>query len=163
RRRVLYSRRQFGRLALAGVALPALFPSRAEANSKISGVQIGAITYSYRAIPDAHDIVKAMAQLGLSEVELMSNHAEQLAGAPAGRAGGGGGRGRGTPTPEEQEAQRQAQDALHKWRLATSPGTFKAVRNLFATNGIQVVLLCYNLSRTVADDEIEYAFQMAKA
>jgi sugar phosphate isomerase/epimerase len=159
RRRVLYSRRQFARVALAGVALPALFPSRAAANSKINGVQIGAITYSYRAIPDAHAIVKAMAQLGLSEVELMSNHAEQLAGAPS----GGAGRGRGTMTPEEQEAQRQAQDALHKWRLSTSPATFKAVRNLFATNGMQVVLLCYNLSRTVTDDEIEYAFQMASA
>ena len=161
-----YSRRDFGKLALAGLALPSLAGSRLlAAGSKINGVQIGAITYSFRSIPDADAIVKAMAQIGLSEAELMSNHAEQLAGAPSGRAAGPGGpaRGRGGPTPEQQEAQRAAQEELHKWRLSTSPATFKAVRAKFAANGIDVALLCYNMSRTIADDEIEYAFQMARA
>ena len=68
-------------------------------NSKFNGVQIGAITYSFRSIPDAEAIIKAMVEIGLGEAELMSNHCEALAGAPAmpafGRGGGGGGRGRG--------------------------------------------------------------------
>src|SRR5437764_5325367 len=81
-----YSRRDFGKLALAGLALPSLAGSRLlAASSKINGVQIGAITYSFRSIPDAEAIVKAMAQIGLSEAELMSNNAEQIAGAPRGR------------------------------------------------------------------------------
>ena len=52
-----------------------------------SGVRLGAITYSFRAITDAKAIVKAMASMGLGEAELMSNHAEALAGAPGGRGG----------------------------------------------------------------------------
>jgi hypothetical protein len=164
RRSGLYSRREFGRLALAGIALPAFLPSLAAASSKINGVQIGAITYSFRSIPDADAIVKAMAQIGLSEVELMSNHAEALAGAPSGRAAGPGGAGRGRAmTPEQQEAQRTAAEVLRKWRLSTSPATFKPVSRKFADNGIELALLCYNMGRNIADDEIEYAFQMAKA
>ena len=53
-------------------------------DSRIKGVRIGAITYSFRAITDANAIVKAMAAIGLGEAELMSNHAEALAGAPDG-------------------------------------------------------------------------------
>src|SRR5207244_13454681 len=68
-----YSRRDFGKLALAGLALPSLAGSRLlAAGSKINGVQIGAITYSFRSIPDADAMLKAMAQLGLSEAELMA-------------------------------------------------------------------------------------------
>ncbi len=86
-----YTRREFGRMALGGVPAAALgaaaFPSVLEAaaiNSRIRGVQIGAITYSFRALTDAHAIVNAMVSIGLGEVELMSNHAEALAGAPGG-------------------------------------------------------------------------------
>src|SRR3954447_934486 len=81
----LYSRRAFGKLALAG--LPMTLALRdlgafAAIDSKFSGVQIGAITYSFRTIPSADDILKAYASIGLGEMELMSNHAEMLAGAP---------------------------------------------------------------------------------
>jgi sugar phosphate isomerase/epimerase len=159
----LYSRREFSRLALAGLALPAIVPSFLEAASKINGVQIGAITYSYRSIPDAEAIVKAMAQTGLSEVELMWTHAEALAGAPGGRAAGPApARGRDM-TPEQLQAQRVAQEELHKWRIASSPATFKAVTKKFTDNGIDVALLCYNMPKSITDEEIEYAFQMANA
>src|SRR5215475_1982844 len=99
----------------------------AKINSKFRGVQIGAITYSFRSIPAA-EIIPAMVKLGLSEAELMSNHCEALAGAPqATRVGGRSGQ----MTHEQQEAQRQQQEALRKWRMATSPDTFKAVRKKF--------------------------------
>jgi sugar phosphate isomerase/epimerase len=163
-RRPRYSRRDFGKLAMAGLTVPSFLASRLfAAGSRINGVQVGAITYSFRSISDANAIIKAMAQIGLGEAELMSNHAEALAGAPSGRAAGPGpGRGRAM-TPEQQAAQQAAQDELRKWRLATSPGTFKTVSKKFADNGIEIALLCYNMGRTIVDDEIEYAFQMAKA
>jgi sugar phosphate isomerase/epimerase len=162
--RPLYSRRDFGKLAIAGLAVPSFLASRLfAAPSRINGVQVGAITYSFRSISDANAIIKAMVQIGLGEAELMSNHAEALAGAPSGRAAGPGpGRGRAM-TPEQQAAQQAAQEELRKWRLATSPATFKAVSKKFADNGIEIALLCYNMGRNIADDEIEYAFQMAKA
>jgi len=89
---MLYTRRDMGRLALAGIpAIRAL--GAAKIDSKFGGVQIGVITYSLRSIasPDPDAIVKACVDIGLGEVELMSNHCEALAGAPS--AGGGAGRG----------------------------------------------------------------------
>ena len=40
---------------------------------------------------------------------------------------------------------------------------FKHVRKKFDTAGIQLQLLCFNMNEAITDDEIEYAFQMAKA
>src|SRR5207247_1034 len=78
---------------LANVPLSA----RAKIDSKIKGVQIGAITYSFRTMSNPDDIIKAYQTIGLGEMELMSNHAETLAGAPSGRGGGPGGGGGGRP------------------------------------------------------------------
>src|SRR4051794_4210992 len=106
RDKFLYSRRAFGKLALAG--LPMTLALRdldafAAINSKFNGVQIGAITYSFRTIPSADDIIKAYVTIGLGEMELMSNHAEMLAGAPVPAAPAGRGRG---PAPEAPTAPR---------------------------------------------------------
>ena len=101
----------------------------------------------------------------------MSNHAEALAGAPAfaPRASarqapdGGGGR-RGALTPEQQAERDAAVKALRDWRMSATGATFAPVRKLIEDAGIEVKLLCYNMNvRTTQDDEIEYAFLMAKA
>ena len=91
---MLYTRRDLGKIALAAVPLA---KGLASVDSKFGGVQIGAITYSFRQTNDIDEIIKNMSQIGLGEAELMSNHAEAAAGAPqpAGRGGGGGGRGQG--------------------------------------------------------------------
>jgi len=171
------SRREFGKLTLT--ALPASWvlaraplSAFAAIDSKINGVQIGAITYSFRTIPNADDIIKAFQTIGIGEMELMSNHAEALAGAPPGpgRAGGPGGRRGGAPgggraalTPEEQAARDAATKALRDWRMAASAATFAPVRKKIADAGIDLRLLCYNMNvRTTQDDEIEYAFKMAE-
>ena len=171
------SRREFGKLTLT--ALPASWmlarvplSAFAAIDSKIKGVQLGAITYSFRTIPNAGDIIKAYQTIGIGEMELMSNHAEALAGAPPGpgRAGGPGGRGGGAPgggraalTPEQQAARDAAIKALHDWRMASSAATFAPVRKKIADAGIDLRLLCYNMNvRTTQDDEIEYAFKMAE-
>lgn len=153
----MYSRREFGKMMLAGLPLSMAL---AQINSKFGGVQIGAISYSFRSIP-ANEIIPAMVKLGLSEVELMSNHCEALAGAP--QVGGQRSGGRDQMTPEQQDAQRQQQEALRKWRMATSSDTFKAVKKKFNDAGIDLQILCFNQRMTASDDEIEYAFQMAKA
>jgi sugar phosphate isomerase/epimerase len=169
------SRRDFGKLALAG--LPAALalknvPLSAwdKINSRIHGVQIGAITYSFLRLP-VEDVLKAYTTIGLGEMELMSNHAEALAGAPSGRGGGGGRRGQ-PMTPEEQAARDAAVKALADFRKNATEATFKPVRKRIEDMGVELKLLCYNMSdlRTLADgrtagttdDEIEYAFMMAK-
>ena len=89
-----FTRRDFGKLALAGLPLSLAF---ADVNSKFKGVQIGAITYSFRTMPNPEDIIKAYVTIGLGEMELMSGDAEKLAGAPIPMTGRGGGRAAGAP------------------------------------------------------------------
>jgi sugar phosphate isomerase/epimerase len=124
--------------------------------SRINGVRLGAITSSFRSMSNVDDIIKAMADIGLGEVELMSNHAESAAGAPSGRAAGGG---RGGNTPEAAAAREE----LRKWRQAASKDTFRPVRQKFEAAGITVSLLCYNMGGNIADEDIEYAFAMAES
>ena len=174
-----YTRRDFAKVAAAALSIPGA--ALALPNSKIDGVQIGAITYSFRqGVPKA-ELPSVMAKIGLSEVELMSGDAEAIAGAPV--AAGGGGRGRGAGgasgaagssggqrgggraplTPEQQAAQAAARQALTDWRAAATPATFQAVRKKFNDEGIDVQILCYNMGVNVADEEIDYAFRMAEA
>jgi sugar phosphate isomerase/epimerase len=89
-----FTRRDFGKLALAGLPLSYAF---ADVNSKFKGVQIGSITYSFRTMPNPEDIIKAYVTIGLGEMELMSGDAEKLAGAPIPMTGRGGGRAAGAP------------------------------------------------------------------
>ncbi len=144
-----FTRREFGGLVLAGVPLSAgalrlARPAarRAPRDSKFNGVQIGAITYSYRSIPDAAAIVKAMADEGLSEVEVMSNHVEALAGAPQGR---------------------DHADDLKAWRAAATPETFAQAKKPFTDVRIDVRLLTYNMNTNMPDQDIDYGFRMAQA
>jgi sugar phosphate isomerase/epimerase len=188
------TRRDFGKIALS--ALPATgalsFPGTALAlpDSKVSGVQIGIITYSLRQGIAKADLPAVIAKLGINSVELMSGDAEAMAGAPAipaGRGGGGGrgatgasgaglgggaagatggrggGGGRAPLTPEQVAAQAAARQALADWRKAVTPATFQSVRKQFNNAGVNLQILCYNMGVNIADDEIDYAFRMAQA
>ncbi len=184
----MVSRRNFGKTALAAVSAsaaaqtppPAGGPGGfgrggppAKPNSNFAGVQIGVITYSFRQGVTAKDLIPTITKLGINSVELMSNHAEALAGAPAPPAFGGGGRGRGGQqplTPEQQAAAtaaRAAQDAaraeLEKWRAGVSMDSYKDVRKQFDDAGIDLRILCYNLNGNVKDEELDYSFRMAEA
>ena len=101
---MLYTRRDFGKIALA--TLPAASVVRllaaAQPNSTFGGVRIGVITYSFRALPgSAEDTLKYCLDCGFSGIELMSNVAESYAGSPAqgGRGAGPGAQGRGPGGP----------------------------------------------------------------
>jgi len=69
-----------GALAASGVVPQLAMGAAAKPNSKFHGVQIGAITYSFRSMPSsAEDILKYCQKCGLSSVELMSGPAEGFA------------------------------------------------------------------------------------
>jgi sugar phosphate isomerase/epimerase len=155
------TRREFGKLTLAGMPAALAWRSlpvsaraaRAAIDSKVKGVQIGAITYSFRTMADPNEIIRAFVTIGLGEMELMSGDCEKLAGAPS--AGRGG---RGAQTPEQQAAAK----ALSEWRLSATESTFKPVRQKIEDAGIHLGVLCYNMSTAMSDDLIDYAFTMAK-
>ena len=79
---------------------------------------------------------------------------------PAARQGGG----RRAMTPEEQAAADARAAELRKWRMSATEATFKPVKKKIEDAGIDLRILCYNLNvNSTKDDEIEYAFMMAKA
>jgi sugar phosphate isomerase/epimerase len=176
------TRRDLGKIALVSLPLSRAFGAKM-INSKFGGVQVGAITYSFNRIasPDPMAIIKAYEDIGLGEAELMSNHCEALAGAPAmptfGRGGGAGrgpggtppapgqkgtGGGRAPLTPEQQAERQAAVEKLAAWRATTNAGTWKTVTRKFNDAGIDVALLCYNMQDSMKDEDIEYGFNMAK-
>lgn len=183
-----FTRRGMGRIALASLPLAGAFGAK-RIGSKFGGVQIGAITYSFNRIasPDPAAILRAYVEIGLGEAELMSNHCEALAGAPAmpmfNRFGGGAGRppaggppaagasggaprgpGAGRPqlTPEQLAERKAAQEKLSQWRTSVSENTWKTVARKFDDAGIELALLCYNMQDSMKDEDIEYGFQMAR-
>lgn len=100
----LYSRRDFGRLALAGLPAAALFARpgsagaafalQAKPNSVWGGVPFGVFA-PYRFGPEASDLdgaLKALVRLGVSQTEISNAVVERYAGAPQApaRAGGAG-------------------------------------------------------------------------
>ena len=115
-----YTRRDFGKMALATVPAAGLAPvarlmGAAKPNSTFGGVQIGIITYSFRSLSGtAEDTLKYCLDCGISAVELMSNVAETYAGAPQGPAGGGPRQ----QSPEQRAARQKAADDLKKWRTS---------------------------------------------
>jgi sugar phosphate isomerase/epimerase len=75
-------------------------------NSKFGGVQIGAITYSWRSMPGGiENIIKYCKEAGISSIELMSGDLEDYLGAPKNPMAGmfgppaGGQRPTGSPPP----------------------------------------------------------------
>jgi len=180
-----YTRRDFGKVGLAAIPFA---DALANINSKFAGVQIGTISYSFRETNDLDTVIKMTAQAGLGEVELMSNHAESFAGVPtparpappargpamptvaapvAGPAAASEQAPRRVPRPpmtgDQIAAARARNEDVRKWRLSVSMDKFKEVRSKFDAAGIDLQLLCFNMNEAITDEEIEYAFQMAKA
>lgn len=170
-----YTRREFTKLALTaapaiGLIGEPLFGSarlQGKPNSLINGVQIGAITYSFRSMSDqsAEATLKYVIDSGISAIELMDGPAEAFAGRPAG--GRGGGRGRGAQlTPEQQAEQRAAQQAaqaaLKTWRTSVSMDKYKALRKMYNDAGVSIYAFKL-LNPNMSDEEYEYVFNVSEA
>lgn len=108
-------------------------------NSKFGGVQIGAITYSYRLMPDQslEGMLNYILQSGISSVELLSSHVEQYAGIPEGRA------------------------EAREWRKSVSMDKFKEVRKMFNSKGVKIHAINMGIAGW-EDEEIDYAFRVCK-
>lgn len=171
----MYSRRDFGKIVLAGLPLSVAL---AQINPKINGVRIGVQSYSFRSL-SLDEAIKAMVEIGIGECELFSGHVEPrpqfgpgagprpLQGAP-GAAGPPPGAQPPQAPPQGQMAARPgpnpaAREELRKWRLTTPLDHFKAVRKKFDAAGVK--LQAYNLSfnDSFTDEEIDRGFLMAQA
>ena len=143
----MYSRREFGRVALAGLPLSAAVAA-AKIDDKVNGVKIGCCSYSFRDRPlDA--AIKGMVEdgIGLCELSAMSHVELNSLGSRAGARGG-------DPAA--------AREALRKWRLTVPLSEFKAVRKKFDDAGIQLFAYSLNMNDSFTDEEIDRGFEMAK-
>jgi sugar phosphate isomerase/epimerase len=171
----MYSRREFGKFALA--ALPAyLLPVSAlrgaTIDSTVNGVRLGASTYSFRDFPrtQGQDIVdpviKALQSCRVGEIELYSPTVEPAGAAlpPEPPAPYGMPRPPRAARSEEQLAlEKSNREALRRWRIATPAAHFEGIRNKFETAGIRVFAYTVNYNDAFTDEELDATFQHAKA
>ncbi|MDQ2657982.1 MAG: sugar phosphate isomerase/epimerase [Bacteroidota bacterium] len=168
------SRRQFiGRAAAAvgGFALasgkvigaPAIIRNLGKPNSKFGGVQIGAITYSWRSLPtNAEQVLKYCVDCNVSALELMGPTAEAFAGAPhMSTEPMVWGAGRERPSAEERAARAKE---IAAWRTTVSMDKFEQLRKMYKDAGVSIYAFKPSaLEEDNTDAEIEYALRAAKA
>ena len=137
-------------------------------DSIFNGVQIGAITYSFRAMPStADDLLNYLVQCRISSIELMGQPAEQFAGAPTLEQPRWPGR--GEEITQEQRAQfraaREAQAAAtREWRTSASTGQFEVLRKKYDDAGVNIHIVKFgDIGPNMSEDEVNYCFNVAKA
>jgi sugar phosphate isomerase/epimerase len=133
----------------------------AKPDSKFGGVQIGAITYSWRSMPSsAQDILKYCVEAGISSIELMGDVAEEFAGIPAMPS-----RPSADATDQERENYREeaevARGKQREWRLSVSMDAYKELRKMFNEAGVNLHIVKFSPSNW-SDEEIDYVFKSAK-
>lgn len=166
--------------AQSAFGFPAIMKNYGKPNSMINGVQIGAITYSFRSMPDqsAEATLKYVTDCGLSAIELMGDPAESYAGMPENpvdrRAFWGlsrKGRDGGELTDDEKkqlEEMRTQMDEYSKkvieWRSSVSMDKFKEVKKMYNSAGVKIYAFKPGaFSQRNTDAEIDYGFRAAKA
>jgi len=147
-------------MAPGGVVSRAGAQAMGKPNSNFNGVQIGAITYSFRDMPGtAEDILKYVVQSGISSIELMGEPVEQYAGVPAPM------RGRRDMTDEQRRAMEKNREEQLQWRLSAPMEKFRALRKMYNDAGVNIHIVKFgNIGDgNMTDGEIDYYFNVAKA
>jgi sugar phosphate isomerase/epimerase len=188
---MLYTRRELGRLALAGLPSAGLLlragtaAAFAKPDSKWAGVVVGMnVPYNFGMgnYLSGDEILSRCVQLGVSGVELRMQPVELFMGsadaaaaaaaaaeargraaAGGGRAGGGrGGRGRAALTPEQEAAQKAAAEARRKWRASAPLSRAKDFRKKYDDAGVAIEIVKVDGIFGFTDAELDYAFELAK-
>lgn len=143
-------------------------------------VNFGVITYSFRSMPDQSPeaIIEYVKQTGLTQVELMGNHAEPFAGAPVNPIWGHPNRGllyklyrneELTDDEREEAALLQQEIAAYneevaQWRKDADYGKFEELKNMYAEAGISIYAFKPSVFGTDnTDEDIRYGMRAAKA
>ncbi len=137
-------------------------------NSKFGGVQMGAITYSFRSMRhDIDQLLKFCVDANVGAIEMMGDPAETFAGKPKnpiqmGPPPKGGQR---PALTDEQKAQlAEYNKKVAEWRATASMDKFKEVRKKFNAAGVTIYAFKPNaFGANNSDAEVEYGMKAAKA
>lgn len=151
-------------LALAVVMLMSSFSAEGQEpiNSRYGGVQIGAITYSFRTIREVDEVLQACVDAGLSSVELMGTGIEAYLGAPENPVSRREMRNPEELSDEKKEALKEYQEGIISWRNSeeTMDG-YVALKKKFNDAGVNIHI--YKWQAGMSDEELDYSFKVAKA
>lgn len=145
---------------------PAIIKNLGKPNSKIAGVQIGAITYSFRSMEnDAESTLQYCVDSGISAIELMGYTAESFAGAP--QLSMNNFQRRSEMSDEERKEMEETQAAyaqeLAAWRANAPLDKFKQLRKMYKDAGVSIYAWKPSaLSKNNSDAEVDYACKVAK-
>lgn len=164
------SRREFGRIVIAGVPLAPVMGS-IRLLSAAEPVAFGVSTSSFRDLPrvtgrdNVDDVIRALQAVRATRVELALANVEP---APPGTAPFRGGSAAYPKliilTPEEVAATNTAYRAsLRTWRLETPLAYFEQVKGKLSAAGLHVHACALNYDGSFTDDEIETTFRQVKA
>ncbi len=161
-------------------ALLMVLASCTNAPSDDLGVTIGVQTYSFRTQEDESPlaILEYIKETGIKHVELMGNHAEPFAGAPASPMDDPAKRAimikqwRQQELTEEEaelavllrEEMAQFNADMAQWRSEVDYSKFEELRDLYAANGISIYAFKPSVfGKNNTDDDIRYGMRAAKA
>tara|TARA_R110002153_G_scaffold2070_3_gene10095 strand:+ start:412 stop:1458 length:1047 start_codon:yes stop_codon:yes gene_type:complete len=158
---------------------PSFLNFTTQPNSKIKGVQLGLITYSFRTMPDqsAEATLQYILDTGINAVELMGDPAEQYAGKPESPVNrmafyGLMRRKRNNELNDEEEKEfiemQSKLEAYSKtvaaWRATVSMDKFVALRKMYNDAGVNIYAFKPNaFGKDNTDEEINWGMKAAKA
>ena len=158
---------------------PSLLKHYGKPNSKINGVQIGVITYSFRSMEDqsAEATLQYVLDCGINAIELMGDPAETYAGKPENKVdrrvfyGLMRAKRNGELTEDQQKEMAGLQiemDAYNKevatWRATVSMDKFEELKKMYKAAGVTVYGFKPNaFGKNNTDAEINYGLKAAKA
>jgi sugar phosphate isomerase/epimerase len=131
-------------------------------NSRYGGVQIGAITYSFRSIREVDEVLQACVDAGLSSVELMGTGIEAYLGAPENPVSR-----REMRNPDELSDEKKAElkkylKDIKTWRYSEETmNKYAALKKKFNDAGVNIHI--YKWEAGKSDEELDYSFKVAKA
>lgn len=129
-------------------------------NSRYGGVQIGAITYSFRSIQEIDAVIQACVDAGLSSVELMGTGIEAYLGAPESPLSWRRMRAE-DKTDEEKTTLANYQKEVKAWRAdPANLEKYVKLRQKFNDAGIHIHI--YKWTAGMSDEELDYSFRVAK-
>ena len=158
------TRRDFTKLALSSLPGAAFLPGLASAadkpNSKVAGVQIGLnVPYSFGdPSMSGEDVLAKCVGLGISGVELRTQPVETFLGLPAELSTAK----KPKNAPKEPEVPNKA-EKLRQWRKSVSLDKAKDFRAMYENAGVLIEVVKVDGIFKMADEEIDYAFALAKA
>ena len=161
----MYSRREFGKTALASLALSVTpWRIRSSAATTVRGVKLGLITGSLNPLPDLAGrdpidvIIEQCKSLGVVDVELVTVFPQ---GQPQVVSGGRFGQ---PPVPGQRTPEfEKSRHALREWRIALPLDRFREVRQKFDAAKLNLFSYVQTIDDDMTEAEIDAVFKQMQA